>query len=110
MLKTWWPHGLWNLAVEGVRRDKVDTLRHLAETYPLDGFQLDFSRHVPCLPPGRQWELRDHVTQFVRAVREMTLDVARRRGRPILLAARVPRSLQGCRVDGFDVELGQGRT
>lgn len=105
VLKTWWPHGLWNLAVEGVRRYTVDALRHLAETYPLDGFQLDFARHVPCLPLGRQWELRDHVTQLVRGVREMTLDVARRRGRPILLAARVPQNLPGCRVDGFDVEL-----
>lgn len=105
VLKTWWRHGLWNLAVEGVRRYQTDLLRHLAETYPLDGFQLDFARHVPCLPPGRQWELRGHVTEFVRMVREMTLDVARRRGRPFLLAARVPRSPKGCRVDGFDVEV-----
>ncbi len=104
VLKTWWPHGLWNLAVDAVKRDKVSLLRHLAETYPFDGFQLDFARHVPCLPPGRQWEMRDHVTRFVRMVREMTLEVARKRSRPILLAARVPRSLEGCRVDGFDVE------
>ena len=104
VMKTWWPHGLWNLENAEVREYKVGLLRHLAETYPLDGFQLDFARHVPCLPVGRQWELRHHVTRFVRQVREMTLEVARKRGRPILLAARVPRSLQGCRVDGFDIE------
>ena len=75
-LKTWWKHGLWNLAEDGIRRHKVEVLRHLARTYPLDGFQLDFARHVPCLPPGKQWELRDHVTRFVRMVREMTLEEA----------------------------------
>ena len=104
VMETWWPHGLWNLEHDEVRKYKLDLLRHLAETYPLDGFQLDFARHVPCLPAGRQWELRHHVTEFVRMVREMTLEVARKRGRPILLAARVPRSLRGCRADGFDVE------
>ena len=104
VMKTWWPHGLWNLENAEVRDYKVGLLRHLAETYPLDGFQLDFARHVPCLPVGRQWELRHHVTRFVRQVREMTLEAARKRGRPILLAARVPRSLEGCRVDGFDIE------
>ncbi len=103
LLKTWWPHGLWNYAVPEVRQFKVGLLRQLAEAYDLDGFQLDFARHVPCLPPGHQWELRHHVTQFVRMVRTMLLDVADRRKRPILLAARVPRNLEGCRVDGFDI-------
>ena len=104
LLKTWWPHGLWNYTVPEVRQFKVDLLRELSETYELDGFQLDFARHVPCLPPPRQWELRHHVTTFVRMVRRMLLGVADQRGRPILLAARVPRNLEGCRADGFDIE------
>ena len=103
LLKTWWPHGLWNYAVPKVRQFKVDLLRQLAEMYDFDGFQLDFARHVPCLPVGRQWELRGHVTKFVRMVRLMLQDVARRRGKPIFLAARVPQSLSGCKVDGFDI-------
>lgn len=103
LLKTWWPHGLWNYAVPEVRQFKVGLLRQLTEAYDLDGFQLDFARHIPCLPPGRQWELRDHVTQFVRMVRCMLLDAADQRKRPILLAARVPRNLEGCRIDGFDI-------
>ena len=104
VIKTWWWQGMWNLAAPGVRDYKVKVLRELAENYELDGFQLDFARHMPCLPPGRQWELRGEVTTFVRMVREMLLAVARERQRPILLAARVPRSLKGCRVDGFDIE------
>ena len=109
LLKTWWPHGLWNYAVPELRQYKVGVLRRLAERYDFDGFQLDFARHVPCLPPGRQWQLRHHVTQFVRMVRTMLLDVAERRGRPILLAARVPRNLEGCRVDGFDIAAWAGQ-
>ena len=58
--------------------------------YSFDGFELDFARHTPCLPPGRQWELREHATAFVRGVREMLLAVAEERGTPILLAAKVP--------------------
>jgi hypothetical protein len=103
LVRSWWWQGLWNLAAAGVREHKVAILRELASQYDLDGIQIDFARHVPCLPVGRQWELREHVTQFLRMTRRMLLDVARQRGRPILLAARVPRNLEGCRVDGFDI-------
>ena len=101
---SWWPHGMWNLAAAGLRENKVALLREIASRYDLDGIQIDFARHVPCLPVGRQWELRDHVTQFMRMVRRMLLEVARQRGRPFLLAARVPQTLDGCRADGFDVK------
>ena len=104
VLRTWWKHGLWNFAVPQVRQLTVDSLREVAERYDLDGVQIDFARHIPCLPPGRQWELRHHVTELMRMARRMLLEVARRRGRPILLAAKVPRNLAGCRVDGLDVE------
>lgn len=103
-LKCWWPHGLWDFSVPDVRRITVESLREVAEQYDFDGIQLDFARHVPCLPLGRQWELRHHVTELVRSVRRMLLEVEHKRGRPFLLAAKVPRNLKGCRIDGFDVE------
>jgi hypothetical protein len=65
--------------------------------------QIDFSRHLPCLPVGHQWELRDHVTEFLRMVRGMLLEVAATRGRPLLLAAKVPQTLEGFHLDGFDL-------
>ena len=34
----------------------------------------------------------------------MTLEVEKKRGRPFLLSAKVPRNLEGCHADGFDVE------
>ncbi|MDD4869036.1 MAG: family 10 glycosylhydrolase [Kiritimatiellae bacterium] len=101
---SWWPHGMWNLAAQGLREHKVAILREIATRFDLDGIQIDFARHVPCLPVGRQWELRDHVTQFMRMVRRMLLEVEQQRGRPFLLATRVPQTLDGCRADGFDVK------
>jgi len=95
---------MWNLASEGLRRHKVEILRELAQRFDLDGIQIDFARHVPCLPAGRQWELRGHVTEFMSMVRQMPLEVAEQRGRPLLVAARVPQTLEGCRVDGFDLK------
>jgi hypothetical protein len=99
----WW-QGMWNLASAGLREHKVAELRELAENYDLDGIQIDFARHAPYLPVGRQWELRGHVTQFMRMFRRMTLEVGAKRGRPFLVGARIPRNLAGCRVDGLDVK------
>lgn len=101
---TWWPQGMWNLTAPGLREHKVALLRELVTRYELDGIQIDFSRHIPCLPVGRQWELRGHVTEFMRLVRLMLLDVAAHRGRPLLIAAKVPQTLAGCQADGFDVQ------
>ena len=101
----WWRHGLWNFAVPAVREHTVRTLREVAEMYDIDGLQIDFARHVPCLPLGRQWELRDHVSELLRMTRRMALEVERSRGRPLLVAAKVPRNLEGCRIDGFDIEV-----
>jgi len=103
-LKTWWRHGLWNFAVPAVREHTVRALQEVVARYDFDGVQLDFARHVPCLPPGRQWEMRGHVTELMRAVRRMLFQRAEKRGRPLLLAAKVPQTLEGCRTDGFDVE------
>ena len=104
VIRSWYWPGLWNLAEPAVWDLKLKMLREPAENYGFDGIQIDFSRHVPCLPPGRQWELRDCVTEFMRRVRRMLLDIAKDKKRPILLSAKVPETLEGCRIDGFDVE------
>jgi hypothetical protein len=104
VVKSWYYPGLWNLAVPEVRDYKVAFIKELIERYDFDGIQLDFARHVPCLPVGRQWELRDHVTEFVRMVRFMMLEMEKEQGCPLLLAVKVPKNLEGCRIDGFDVE------
>ena len=98
----WLQH--FNYVVPQVREHMLALLRELAENYDLDGITVDFSRHAPHLPPGREWELRDHLTEFTEMARKMTLEVAAKRGRPLLLAAKVSATLDGCHRDGFDIE------
>ena len=103
VIPCWWPQGLWNLASEGCRRHKTAVLHEIVTKYEVDGIQLDFARHTPCLPQGREWELRDEATAFVRGVRTMLREGEQALDRPLLLAARVPENERGCRADGFDV-------
>lgn len=104
LLKTWWPQGLWNLAVPELRAHKVAILEELLTNYPLAGIQLDFARHTPCLPPGQEWEQREHATEFVRLVRRMMRTIEKNSGRPLLLLARVAENPAGGNRDGLDVE------
>ena len=104
LIHTWNANGYWNFAIEGVHEYKLSILREAAENYDFDGIELDFARVCPVLPPGHQWEYRDRLTEFIRATREMLLEIARKRGRPLLLAARVPENLEGCHFDGIDAE------
>ncbi len=97
-------NGYWNFAVQGVRDYKLSILEEIAGQYEYDGMEIDFARVCPVLPPGKQWENRDALTDFMRSVRSMLLRVGERRGRPYLLAARVPENLVGSRMDGLDVE------
>jgi hypothetical protein len=105
LIRSWWWQGFWNYAVEDARNYRLQILKELASNYEFDGIQLDFSRHVPCLPPGHQWELRKGVTEYVRQARLLLLSLEKKRGRPYLLLAKVPETLAGCHIDGFDVEV-----
>ena len=44
------------------------------------------------------------MTDFVRQVRLMLQEVAKKRGRPFLLSVRVADTVPGCHFDGLDVE------
>lgn len=93
-----------NLASEGMKKMKVDMLTECIENYAFDGLEIDFCRHTPFLEPGKQWELREHVTNFMRTLREMTLRLEKEQNRVILLSARVPETVEGCHIDGIDIE------
>ncbi len=97
-------HIFWNFAVPEVRDYKVKIIRELAEDYDFDGISLDFARNPNLFIVGTQWENRDHLTMFMRDVRAMTLEVEKARGRPLLLAARVPENIPGCNFDGIDIQ------
>ena len=106
LIRAWPPegHGFWNFAIPGVREYKLSILREVAEKYDFDGIDVDFARQPLCLPTGHQWENRAKLTDFMRSVRAMLLEVEKKRGRPFLLSARVPENIEGCHFDGMDVE------
>ena len=96
-------HPYWNFSFQGVRDLKLNVVREVAEIYDFDGIQIDFAR-IPVLFPEEQWLHRDILTDFMRDIRTTLLDIGQKRGRPLLLAARVPEDLMGCHFDGMDVE------
>ena len=97
-------HIMWDLAFEGVHEYKLSILREMAEMYSFDGISIDFARNPTAFPVGEQWEKRERLTDFMREVRLMLLEIEQQRGRPFLLAARVPENIMGCHYDGMDVE------
>ncbi len=103
-IKSWLWNGLHNLEKEEIRIKKLDILKECIYKYPFDGLEIDFLRHTPFLPPGKQWELRENVTEFMRMLRNMLLEAEGELKRPLLLSARVPETLEGCRIDGIDIK------
>ena len=85
-------------------------VRDVCDNYDIDGVQLDFlrnpilfSKHTRAGQPVGQREL-NLMTGLVRRIRRMMDNVALRRGRPMLLAVRVPDSVGFCRLVGIDIE------
>ena len=65
-----------NFSVPQVRQLKLKILQEIAERYDLDGILIDFARGPLVFPPGQQWEMRHHLTDFIRSVRAMLFRVA----------------------------------
>lgn len=95
----------WDFSHSEVHEYVLDHLREVAERWDFDGFELDFARAGACFPQGTAWQHRDRMTEFMRKMREMLARVGEARGRPILLATRVPENLVGSHFDGLDVEM-----
>ena len=100
-------NGYWNFALPQVHEYVLRNLREVIKRWPFDGMELDFARGV-VFPAGQGWSNRDRLTEFIAQLRELSLAVGERRGRPFLLAARIPETLVGCRFDGIDVERWVG--
>ena len=91
-------------------RDYVFALIEDACTrYDLDGIELDWLRHPKFFRPTQDLEPAEarHVqimNDFVRRVRAMTQRVGQQRGRPLLVACRVPLSLERALFLGLDLK------
>ncbi len=93
-----------NMAVPELRQHKLKVAAEVMRKYAFDGLDIDFERHTPILPVGRQWEKRECVTEFMRELRAELLKIGKEQGRVIQLSARIPDCLAGCHQDGLDVE------
>lgn len=90
-----------NFAVDQVRDYFLALLREACERYPLDGIELDFSRHP--LFASKQEKNSVILNRFIEHARATTRAIGDRRNRPILLSARIPSTLQRCTAAGLAV-------
>jgi hypothetical protein len=106
------PHGRWSSVDYGVPEIRDLALRFLEEVcnnYDVDGVELDFFRHLcyfksTAMGGKASDEERAMMTDLMRRIREMTERRGIQRGRPILVAVRVPDSVGYCLDMGFDIE------
>jgi len=106
LLPSMWPQWkVYNFDIPQVRAYKLGIIREAVQRYDFDGFEIDWRAGGGwALPQGWRWDKRRALTEFMRSVRRMTLEEERTRNRPVLLIARVGDCVEGCRLDGFDVE------
>ncbi len=101
IVSSWFP-GALNFAVPEVRAERLAELRECCERYPIDGLDLDFQRFPIYFPQDEGHKHVETMTEWVRQVRAMTREVARKRGRPILLSARILAKPEQCLAIGLD--------
>ena len=98
-----------DFAQEAVRAHVRRFVREFLEGYDVDGIEYDFFRHLQLLKSvadgndATAQEL-DMLTGFMRELKDIAEEAGRRRGRPFLVAVRVPDSVGMCRVVGIDIE------
>ncbi len=92
-----------------VREHIFSLIQEVCQGYDVDGVELDFLRSFPYFPETRDWcevgeQNLEAMTDLVRRVWQMVGELSRKRGRPLLVAARTPFSVADARFVGLDVE------
>lgn len=105
--------GAWS-AVDYTRPEIRDLafrfVEEVCRNYDVDGVELDFFRHPVFFKRAAQSgsvcndEERGFMTELLRRIRTMTEVEGMKRGRPVLLAVRLPDSIEYCRAIGLDLE------
>ena len=105
-------HGSWtsvNYALPVIRDLAFQFVEEVCRNYDIEGVELDFFRHMSYLK-SVAWggeasrQERRAMTELMRRIRAMSEEVGMKRGRPILIAARVPDSANYARRTGLDIE------
>jgi len=105
-------HGKWsgiNYEVPEVRELAFRIIEDVCQNHDVDGIEMDFFRHPTFFKyPGKNQPVTDAqrqmMTDLMRRVRAMADAEGKKRGRPILIAMKVPDSVEYCRTIGLDLE------
>jgi len=106
------PIGAWT-AVDYARPEIRELAFRFAEevctNYDVDGIELDFFRHPVFFKSTAAGSLatvaeRTAMTELMQRIRAMAEDVGRARAKPILIAMRVPDSVEYCRAIGLELD------
>lgn len=97
----WW--SALNFAHPRVRALKLRVIEEFFDRWDFDGIELDWLRHTLYFPRGTETDNGQHLTTFMRTVRHSLNERAKRRGRPITLAVRVPERVAWCNLGGFEI-------
>jgi len=99
----------WDYAHPEVRETVFLLCQEVCQNYDVDGIELDFFRHPqyfrgPSFDEDITQAELELMTELMRRIRAMTEVEGLRRGKPILVAVRVPDSVEFCRDIGLDIE------
>ncbi len=99
----------FNYALEPVRNKLLECCQEVVENYDVDGIELDWFRHLKLFPSVAKGgvasdEEREMINDMMRKLRNIMDQEGLRRGRPLLLAVRVPDSREYARLTGIDYE------
>ena len=105
-LRAWW--SFLDYEIPEVREYVFRILEDVCQRYDIDGLELDWFRHPLFFGPTMDLQPVEpkHVAimnDFMRRVREMTERVGQQRGRPLLVACHVPKSVDRSLAIGLDV-------
>ncbi len=94
-----------DFAHQDVRDRKLAIISEQLEKYAMiDGFDLDFMRFIVYFKQDEGRKNAPLMTRLVKDIRAKVDEVSARRGRKILLSARVPPTMEACLDKGLDVK------
>lgn len=91
-------------SVPEVREDRLWWIRHSAESYDVDGVELNFFRMPWFFKRGEVADGIPLMTDLIRKARRVVDRVSETRETPMLLGVRVPGTVETCLRVGIDVE------
>jgi len=103
----------WWSALDFAKSEVTDYLcrinEEVCQRYDVDGIEIDYFRSPMFFKPNLDYkpatdEQVEIMTAFQRRTREIARREGQRRGRPILVAVRVPMTVEKCRYVGIDIE------